>query len=661
MGAVERASKNIIVGHVEQLGETFGVEGWVFDESDPTSILTLELRVGDITIATTNTGIDRADVANDLDIDARPGFCFDPAVTALLSSTAASGIEGDLSVRVLGADQPLRSLAPPRSMAAIRRNASTRDVATVDMLFERLSHHVEEAKHALALAEQWASKTATGFIESIAVDESGLVWVSGWMADDGLLDRPVVILDNGTFAGAFSCALAPRDDLPAGCMAFAGIIHTDWRPRAGRAIRIFMADGTARILASLDPLPLGTRASIMPMLYHTLDRAVGPIRDRLYDLSHYDGGWFIDHERAHPERVQIDEAAVLPGFGVFINGWALSPTKVATTFSLKAGTQIVAADADSVIRYPRPDLATLYRDIDQSLVASGVVALFRGSFEGLSLGEMVVKAGWDDGKSTAASIVPATVRVIGRTASIEIVERYYPAIEAESFFPSFAMQAASVYRERAKALRAYVAVPIARAVIFAAPTSSSDLTLLIDSIVRNVATLPEATGIVLVAGQALSRSLLMALFSDLRRHTGRQCSLFFTPASEPTADVIDSVIAALQIDHFAFLSGDVQLTSTGWAALGAEGQNITFLAVKDLVAPSLSVTASTRAFIATSATWRELSRQITPTFGGNPNEALYHSQGGAHAVVPDGAVSLGRPSYPPLLAKIDSTLRNKYA
>ncbi|WP_085809453.1 hypothetical protein [Sphingomonas sp. TZW2008] len=648
-------SHGTIVGHVEKLGEIFGTEGWVLDQDDPSRALDVELWAGGEIIAVTTSGIDRPDVARDRGIVSRPGFCFDPSVCDQIVDIAASGAEGELSVRVRDPAITLQSFAPPRSLEAVRRNAATSRPATVDALFERLSQQIGEAEGARQLAKQWATQHATGFIEAICVDESGLIWVTGWMVDDGVADRPIVILDDGEYAGSFAYALAPRDDLPVGCLAFAGVVHSAWRPRPGPPFRMFMADGSARILQSLDPVRLMPRATIAPVVRDVVDQSTGPHRAHLHALFHFDGGWSVDQERASAERVQIDEAAVLPGFGVFVNGWALSPRKAAHGFMLKAGTTIARAEESSIVRYRRPDLDAMYRHVDQALAPAGFIALFRGTFDDASIDEMIVKTTWNDGKSTAAAIAPTAVRVIGRTAPIETVERYYPAIEAERFFASFARHAATTYRTRALDLRSHAVEPVEHAMIFVVPSSRSDYLLLVDDIVRNARRVASTTGIVLVAGADIERSLLLSSFTELQRHSGLPCSLYFSGQSRPTSDAVDPIATALGATTFAFIAGHVRLTERGWSIAGTPASDISLLAVDDPADTTAAPTISADAVVAALAAWQaEIAANPSLTAGAFSRTPLIRAD--THPIIRGAAVSLGRPPVSPLAARIDRAL-----
>ncbi|QNE30959.1 hypothetical protein F1C10_02625 [Sphingomonas sp. NBWT7] len=519
-----------------------------------------------------------------------------------------------------------------------------------------MSFLAEQAGLAHDLARQWATQRATGFIETICVEDPELVWVTGWMVDDGVVDRPVVILDDGAFDGSFAYALAPRDDLPSGCLAFAGIVHSGWRPQAGPPFRMFMADGSARILESLDPTRLVTKTAIAPSIRDILNKSAGPMRGRLQELFHEGGAWFEDPAPASPERIQIDEAAVLPGFGVFVNGWVLSTRKEARSFMLKAGTTVVGAEDGSVVRYPRPDIAALKRDIDQSLVPSGFIALFRGTFDDAAIDGVMVKATWNDGKGTAAAIPPGAVRVIGRTAPIDIVERFYPAIEAERFFPVFAHHAAVMSRARRRNVTAHVVAPVGHALILAVPSSPSDFMLLVDDIMRNAWRLPETTGIVLIAGTALQRSLTLSLFADVQRHSGRRCSLFFSPLCDPTSDAIDPITTALELDSFAFVSGHVRLTERGWSAVGTAPRDVSFLAIDDPADTTLAPVISTDACLATRDWWQADVAGRTHRSNGNDGTQVSQDRGEQRAIITQAALSLGQPRISRLAARIDQAL-----
>lgn len=615
---------------VEQLHEEEGVHGWVFDPADPQRTLVVELWAGTSCVATTQTGLDRPDVSISTGIPCRPGFRFGGEATLALKDAATRGAKGDLYVRVRGSDR-LETHCPPRTLDMVRLTCVTADGG--DQLLAMLKHHASQAE--LYANEADASKVVSriGYLEAIWTSKSGMAWLVGWMIDDAVADRPMIVQDTVRHAAGIAFSVAPRTDLEPGAKAFVAVMQSDWQPDIDFPPHLELADGSGRYIEPVRTGLLTNSDDVLPLVRDTLYRASGPHRTEMLALLKANR-----HARASgnaSDRVQVDEVAILPGFGVFVIGWALSVSRHAAQFFLEADDHTITSDDPSGLRFMRTDLASLMPNVEQALHTAGFVALFRGPVDHVTLDRLSLRVDWNDGASTLSDIAPAAVRVLGLTSPLASICRFYPAIESERFFSDFAYHAALFAQAQARHLQCYECNPVNATLLLAAPLRSEDLFLLFDQAARHAALLPEGWGISIVAPMSDHRGLLLTLFAQLQRSTTRPCSLFFTSGNEPTSDVIEEVAAALSSERIAWVDSRVSLTAAGWTSLANDRESLVLLAVDDPLEgspPSIGLDA----FIADLTRWRWLCAAAPPRIGG----IQLPPQSGPVPVVDSAAVAL---------------------
>lgn len=488
---------------------------------------------------------------------------------------------------------------------------------TTDALIERLSRHAAVAADRLAAQFQPRAAHGIGFVDAIAVDDVGLTWVLGWMMDDAVFDRPLVIVDGESYPASFACALTERSDVPAGGRGFVGVIRTDWRTTTHSRPRFFLADQYDRYLETIAPVPVRTKRAIAPAVRAMLDGVIAGHGELLREMFHAVSSWDVPEKPDSSDRVSVDEVAILPGFGALVTGWALSPNKLSDRFTLKVGERIIAADEFSVARFARPDLSHLHGHIPLALARAGFTAVFRGDLTDLRLGEMVLKSSWADSTSTNIAVPPDRIRLLGGTVPIDHALIHYPAIESERFFPDFAHHAAVDARRHATSLSSYEERPVGAAVVLGLPGTVSDLFLMVDRALQGAAALPEDWGIVLVGCPDGMRGLLISLFADLKRVTGRHCSLFLSPPGRTTNDMVATVIDALGLTRFAYISADCLLTGDGWRAIGEAIAPCALLEICDPAAEEAAEgTTGLDAFVCDAEVWRHIAAGTQPRIGG---------------------------------------------
>ncbi|MCD2316940.1 hypothetical protein LQ954_12345 [Sphingomonas sp. IC-11] len=520
-------------------------------------------------------------------------------------------------------------------------------------LLATLNQHLSQAIELVHQPELARPINQAGYLEGIWIDRSGLCWLVGWMIEDAVLDRSVIILDTARTAGGLALSLAPRADLAPGAKAFVAMMSCAWQADPDLPPQIVLADGSGRYLEPLRPTPLTSPDAVLPIIRDTLDRATGPHRAAMLELLQANRDW--SPQESTVDRVQVDEIAVLPGFGAFVNGWALSPRRRAEQFILKAGTHIIPADPRSQSRFTRTDLIQALPNVEHALETAAFVTLFRGPIDRALLDRLTLRVVWDDGTITNTAIAPAVVRVLGVTSPLDSISRFYPAVEVEHFFADFARQAAIHAQSLAERVQAYDLNKAGSVLLLAAPRQPADIFLLFDQACQHVASLPEDWGVAIVARPDDTRGLVLTLFAQLQRTTSRACSLFFTSDTDPTSDVIEGVATVLSCERLAWVDGRVSLTSNGWREVAKQSASLALLAINDPLGNSAAI-ANLNAFVADVTEWKRLRSIAPPQIGG----IQLPPQDAPLPVVPDAALYLAPRSHSSFTLKINEALHRAH-
>lgn len=637
-------------GLVEQLHEAEGVHGWALDPTEPARVLDIELWAGTLCMARTQTGLDRPEVCASIGVSCRPGFRFGDDAALALRDAAAQGQMGDVHVKVHGSGR-LEAQCPRRTLEMIRQESAA--AGRGDRLLAMLNHHASGAIPLAGEVDGSAQATRVGYLEGIWTSRSGLVWLVGWMIEDTVLDRPVIILDTARHPAGIAFSVAQRTDLGPDSKAFVAVMQTDWQPDVDLPPQILLADGSGRFLEPVRSAFMTSPEAVLPIVRDTLNRASGPHRAAMLDLLKANRHTPVKGGTA--SRVQVDEIAVLPGFGAFVSGWALSVSRQADRFVLMADDHTIPADHRSMMRVKRTDLAGVFPNVDQALHTAGFITLFRGPIEEATLDRLSLKVTWHDGSSTIADVAPAAVRVLGLTSALESICRFYPAIEVEEFFADFAYHAARSSSAQASRVQGYECNPVRSSLLLAVPKQRADIFLLFDQAAKHAASLPAEWGLSIIACADEHRGLVLTLFAQLQRATPRPCSLFFTAGATPTSDVIEDVAETLSSDRIAWVASHASLTAAGWHGLARATDNLVLLAVDDPLEgapPALGLDA----FVADVAQWRHLCAAAPPRIGG----IQLPSQSGPLPVVANAALSLAGATQSPFTLKINEAIHRAY-
>jgi hypothetical protein len=312
-------------GFIDRADPAQGLRGWALDMTDPAQPATLELCDGDKVLAATRADGARPDIAARLGAGVRAGFRFDPVTTPALANAI-------LRVRFAGTDKFLRQADPAAATAPLAPSATTQIVddsprpevharrargparkdpiqaatarpepdtapdiktpaiKTPDIeatgtepavvaqlgLRDALTVLRAEAEGQIS-ARLWPkADTLRGYIEMLAEDSGGALWMSGWMHNDLALEFPAVISEMSQAACGVSLMRYYREDLPATAHGFIGLLETNWRPsETTHELYLFFGSGGEFHLASHTPLRIGTVDCLIDEYENVRDRLTG--------------------------------------------------------------------------------------------------------------------------------------------------------------------------------------------------------------------------------------------------------------------------------------------------------------------------------------------------------------------------------------------------
>ena len=106
-----------------------------------------------------------------------------------------------------------------------------------------------------------------------------------------------------------------------------------------------MGDEGERQLRALRPLRVTTMQEVFDHLAGQSDADSKALARQLVALATETDGWRLETTAARKIKLAVDQALYLDGFGVFLKGWALSPTHRITSMTLRLGDAILEGDA----------------------------------------------------------------------------------------------------------------------------------------------------------------------------------------------------------------------------------------------------------------------------------------------------------------------------
>ncbi len=528
--------------------------------------------VGEVVVAEITPDLGRHDISDALGLEVSPGFAFPPSVLELVAELAESG-EDPISVRFAGTEFALgMSEAAPKAEAIIARlrqlaappptRSNTDDL---DMLLQDLR------ADATALAEQPlrpAPESLQGFIETIAIDTSGQLWIIGWMRRGHLTEFSAVVSERKKIPAAVAVMTYLRPDLPPDACGIIGLLSSDWRPTSVTSeFFVFFGAGGRFHLKDHSPLRFITSAELTAEYEQMRERSLGDGRTAaLQRMIGTMESWQPTRaaNQSFGTETSIDRILLVPGLGCLVEGWVVSPLKRIEGLRLRIGGVVMAAQPDATYWKPRLDLRAGFAASDRLLQRAGFVALFTGSGEPADFAEPVFKIVFEGGTSANWPVPVKVFSRLGHSASVDDALMFFPALQEESFFARFAD---ATIRAQLAAMNPLVPMKVARAkraMIMVLPADRCDMFLLFEELAQQCRAAAWADGIALIASSAANRSDALWLFQQFQQSVNVPASLLVIDEAAQAFAQLGDILRTIGAACFVFVGPGVFLTGSGW-------------------------------------------------------------------------------------------------
>jgi hypothetical protein len=215
---------------------------------------------------------------------------------------------------------------------------------------------------------------------------------------------------------------------------------SDWRPHAGSELAICFGPGGKSHLRGVAGLKRVTKTAFAAHIKTAAGQAAAGVTpsnhwSELIDLLNGPQSWLPVPGGRTDIQVALDRLLILPGFGCFVAGWALSALQEVRGFALKIGKTELRMDESSLYFRPRPDLNNLASHSTALINRAGFCCFFSGDAGTELAGEVLLKLLLER-STTVVQVRPEQLLRLGRSAPFDALLQLYPAIETESFFPA---------------------------------------------------------------------------------------------------------------------------------------------------------------------------------------------------------------------------------
>lgn len=564
-------------GHIDIVSPDVGIEGWALDCALPGRPLDIELSVGGRVVASARTERVRTDIAEILGQPCAPGFKFDTGVFDLIReiqdneapirlAVAGRDIEFDLSQHFPTVGACKKLWVDQRMARLTREDISHSDAAA---LLDRLEHHAEAAK---LIAERPLFPIAdlrVGRIEAFHAAGSGGLWFVGWMRRDVPAEFPAVIVERRRYPSAAAIMQYERPDLPTDYVGVIGFFLSTWKPAAGGTdFHVYIDAGTNAHLAGTPSLRSLNGAELLAQVESVTNAVSGGSVAALRSLLSSGGNWLPNNARAAGVAAEaaLDKLIVVPGFGAFVEGWAICPTRRAKGFALKIGECVLQSDPGATYFRERADLASVFPDGALFTARAGFGAVLRGPVTASDIGGALLKVIYSDGTSSVHAVDARNIRRFNAQEDSASLLQQWPALEHEPFFPAFAR---AVHRDWQHELQPPSGAILARArsaLVTVLPQNISNLRVLFDQYSRFMAAEPHPESLVFVARRRETRSETLRLVNELKEERSVPASLFFLDDEKSALALLPHMLGQLGIERFVFLEQGLLPTRQGWLA-----------------------------------------------------------------------------------------------
>jgi hypothetical protein len=564
------AAKVGFKGLVDAFDPGVGLSGWCARLNQDGAEVELELVLKDQVVARTRANIDRPDVCEALKREGQFGFCFEAAVfDRFLPMSKALG-EKALAVRVAGEALVLPMVEDVEDLS---RLLDARDALLNceqgERMLERLRALNSAAASLMTVPFRGAAAPANGFIEAIAPGANDVIWFLGWMERECAGEFSASVLDRRKFRAGAALVSFERDDLPPDAVGVAGAIMSDWSPSSSsEAIVIFGADGRRHLRT--------TRAlrhiRIDEVLDHIEDADIPESRRvarELRELAEANDCWDVEAKASGQVKLAVDAASALQGFGIFVRGWIVSPSRSVKSLALKIGDRLYQCDQRTLSFVSRPDLLSAFPASPEAVRRAGFSCIFRCDAAALAYGEAGMKILYEDGPASHHRLDELVIDRLMPSEEGDRFRDYYPNMEKEAFFGGYA----TAYYEMCA--RHYGEAIIDRieeaesALIMTAPSDRHSLYLFFEELRHNLSACAiSGMGLVVIAGQELQHGEIHELFGQLADNFSGPASLVFAPDGRHALWTLDSVLLMAGIRSFVFTGQNSLLGPNGWRSLG---------------------------------------------------------------------------------------------
>lgn len=566
-----------LFGHIDSVTPQAGIEGWVLDCAAPDTALEVELLAGDRLIARVPVERRREDIADILKAPCSPGFLigpeafdmvrtlednFAPMVLRIAGRPAVFDLSGLFSTvgacKRLWVDQRLARL-------------SREDVASAEAagLLDRLEALSERAG---AMAERPLFPLAdlkVGRIEAFHSSGAGALWVVGWMRRDLGAEFPLVVVDKRRFPGATAMLHYERADLPSDHVGVIGFVLTHWKPVAGSGdFHLYVDERTNLHLSAAPGLRALSAEELLGQLESVRNVVSGGAMGALRGLLASDGNWLPNNARAVgiAAEAALDKVVLLPGFGAFVEGWAICPTRRPRGFALKIGDCILRSEAQTTYFRERPDLASVFPDGGLYVARAGFGAVLHGPLTTADIGTALLKVIYTEGTSSVHPVDGRVMRRFNADEDSAPLLHQWPALEHEGFFPAFAR---AVHRDWLGELQPpspVVMQPARAALVIVLPQSASNMRALFETLSRHLFETEAPESIVFIAARRETRSESLRLVNELARERGVKASLYLMDDERAALTLLPAILGQIGVETFVYVDQGLLLTSRGWVA-----------------------------------------------------------------------------------------------
>jgi hypothetical protein len=598
-----------IWGHVEGYVEDEGLVGWAVNLSDTTP-LDVELLLDDAAIGRTSCTYLREDVAAAAGkkIEQRTGFRFPPS--SFSHWRKYSDLIENSRIKIKLANKPLLLPGPELSLADVLKSSSTSEAAISSDTYSLLDELRNSAHELLSNPFRPHDEKNQGYVEAVSIDEEGFIWLVGWIRDGGVFDFPCVVVDKKKIPAGLTISTYEREDLPKYAVGFIGVLTANWLPNLYSEIFIYFGPEGEYHLRSVSPLKLLQHREMLSRFESLRPFSKAHRYTPLSTLMYSERSWTLSTETETEVKVAVDRALMLPGFGIFVEGWILTPLREVRSLKIRCGQVVLNVKEGNLIFKPRPDLLAVYPGEFVAVEKAGFIGVFEGHVSPSDVKSLLLKIIFVEGNSINVEISTNVIRRIGHSAQLDSLLALFPSLESAEFFSRMSSAYRGLVYSGTKQLERASVKRAKSACIFVVPKERHDIHLLFDEIkYYSAKNLPPECGLVFVASVNQRHGEMSGLLASLEKVVPNPCSLFFVQNSELAIYSLPEITLLTQTSNFCYMGSNIFLSKSGWAHL-TEAMNFSGLVFLEICLPSQPEFSAKTSSLAFSWSANELRRWL---------------------------------------------------